>query len=127
MNVSLESAESLKISAGSPGASPDPVLTRIIQKLNDQLVSEIRMTIEFFLQSADLPFVMPALSNIFLTGGCSRVLGIDSQLSSALKTAVSVINPFQNIAPLGSGNSDKILEQSHIFGTAVGLALRKMG
>jgi type IV pilus assembly protein PilM len=128
MNVDRENAEALKISASSMDAGTPAELSTIIQETNEQLVSEIQGTITYFFQSGEAPADAAGISHLFMTGGSSKVSGFDAALAATLQLPVQIVNPFHRIEvnPRLFPTED-VMAQSHIYGVAVGLAMRATG
>jgi type IV pilus assembly protein PilM len=128
LGVDLENAETLKVAASiGEGAAPEEVHT-VIGELNDQLVSEIQMTLDYFAQSGEVSVEESRMTSLFLTGGASRVLGLDAALAAAVQVPVQILNPFQNIEVNPKKfKMDYVLMQGHLYGVAVGLGMRSMG
>ncbi len=128
LGVDIENAETLKVAASiGEGSAPDEVNT-VIGEVNDQLVSEIQMTLDYFSQSGEVLVENSAMTSLFLTGGASRVLGLDAALAAAIQVPVQILNPFQNIdVNPKKFQMDYVLMQGHLYGVAVGLGMRAMG
>ena len=124
LNIAPENAEAVKIAASEGGASITPEIQKVIAEINKQLVSELQVTTDFFFQSGEAPLDLTALSGIFLTGGASRTIGLDSAISSAMNIPVNIINPFHKIEIPKKFPMESILSQGHLYGIGVGLSLR---
>ena len=67
------------------------------------------------------------MDSIVLSGGSSKVLGLDAAIAAELQIPATILNPF------AGGGFEKIkcdlwitlLDQGHLFGVASGLALRQ--
>jgi type IV pilus assembly protein PilM len=119
-------AELLKIGASLGSKDVPPEVAPIINEINEQLVSEVHLTVDYFIQSGDIQ--TGALSSVFLTGGGARVLGLDAALAAVLQVPVQVINPFQRVdVNPRKFNMDTLMQQGHLYGVAVGLGLRAIG
>lgn len=126
MGISKEEAEEMKISASNEMNGSNQVV-EIISAVNEQLVSEIRMTVEYYFQSGELPETFERLDNVFITGGGAKILGFDAALAASLQVPVQIINPFHRIdVNPKKFQSDYIFSQGHMYGTAVGLAMRAL-
>lgn len=119
-------AEEKKLQVCSGRQAPDSHLTEIFTDLNDQLVSEIKMTLDFFFQSGDVPPELNVLSGIYLVGGGARTLGLDAAIAAAMQIPIKIVDPFHK---LNTGNvvkdPDAFTYESSSFGVAIGLAKRK--
>lgn len=119
-------AESLKIGASLGATDVPPEVGQIINEINEGLVSEVHLTVDYFLQSGDVK--TGPLSSVFLTGGGARVLGLDAALAAMLQVPVQVVNPFQRVEVNPKKfNMDTLMQQGHLYGVAVGIGLRAMG
>jgi type IV pilus assembly protein PilM len=127
MGVDRGNAEALKISSSQGDGNVPPELTRVLNDINDQLVSEIKVTVDFYFQSGEAPASVSGLNYLFLTGGGCRILGLDAALAATLQLPVQVINPFQRIdVNPRRFQTDYLLLQGHLYGVAVGLGMRTM-
>ncbi len=128
LNVDFENAETFKVSAGQPGGSTPEEVQRVIASVNDQLVAEIKSTLDFYFQSGEAPGGATGINHMFLTGGGSRIVGLDGALASTLQVHVQLLNPFYRVDVNPKRfDMDYVLRQGHLYGVAVGLGLRRMG
>lgn len=123
MGVTIEEAESLKLSAISTGDVPDEV-HNIISMTNEAVAEEIRNSLDFLSATAN----GLSLTRCFFTGGSSGTSGLIDMVSRVVNLPMQPFNPFQKI----SGNPKKFtpdyLNQIASFaGVVTGLALRKDG
>jgi type IV pilus assembly protein PilM len=119
-------AENLKVTANSSQGETPIELIKIFGDLNAQVVNEISGTIEFFFSSNEIPSDISAVQSFFMTGGGSRVLGLDAAIAARFKAPVSLLTPFHKIGVKSKRfEMDYVLSQGHLYGNAVGLALRK--
>lgn len=122
MGVTLQEAESLKLSAVAKGPVPDEVHS-ILSATNDSITDEIRNSFEFFAGSNNGML----LSRCYLTGGSSRIPGLSEQLAKATGVDLEIMNPFRHVKA-GKQFSESYLQQIAPFASvAMGLGLRKMG
>ena len=122
MGITLQEAESLKLSAVAQGPVPDEVHS-IISATNDMITEEIRNSFEFFTGSNG----SYQISRCFLTGGSSVVPGLLEQISRSTNVAMDVMNPFAKVRP-GKQFNQRYLQQIGPFAAvSMGLALRKPG
>jgi len=127
LGIDQGNAETLKVAASLGDNSAPQELQQVIGDLNDQLVSEIQMTLDYFSQSGEVSLEDSKMNNLFLTGGSSRVLGLDAALAAAVQVPVQILNPFQNIEVNPKKfQMNYILMQGHLYGVAVGLGMRAM-
>lgn len=128
LGIDRESAEALKVGASQGEGNVPAEMHKVLGEVNEQFVGEVQVTIDYYFQSGDPSLRDMGLSSLFLTGGGARVLGLDAALAATLQIPVQVINPFQKIdVDPKKFQMDYILMQGHLYGVAVGLALRAMG
>ncbi len=128
LSVDRPNAENLKVAVSQGDGSVPEELHKVLGEINEQLVHEIQVTIDYFFQSGDGAGREAGLTSIFLTGGGSRILGLDAALAAALQIPVQIVNPFQRVeVNPRKFQMDYILMQGHLYGVAVGLSLRAMG
>ena len=127
LQVERDSAEALKVGAGQTNENLPEGLKKNINELNEQLVGELQSSIDFYMQSNDARPDAGGVSHIILSGGGSRTLGLDAALAAAMQIPVKILNPFQRI-DLGRSQqqAEYVSAYGHLYGVAVGLALRKM-
>jgi type IV pilus assembly protein PilM len=127
MGIGLDVAEQLKIAASQPeDSSKRADVKSSIQEINDQLVGEIQLTLEYFFQNKESVSDFNHVDGVYLCGGGALVLDLDSSLSANLRTPVSLINPFHKVEIPRNFPMDQLLEQRSLYGTGIGLALRAL-
>ena len=125
MGIPLERAEAMKIAAGEGDISSGIANHLSMTKITDQLVSELKVTIDFFFQSGEAPLDISQLNAVFLSGGGARTPGLESAIAQVMKTPVSIINPFQKTHIPKKFSQDLLASQAGLFNIAVGLSLRE--
>ncbi len=81
-----------------------------------RVTSEIQRTVDYFAANNDKQYP----KKIYLTGGSSKLPGLQGDIEGKLNIPVEVINPFRSIL----FRDESADNRSHLFGVAVGLALR---
>ena len=81
--------------------------------LND-LVDEVRKTLRFYMKNNSQAF----FNQFYLSGGCSKMIGLDSFIAEALNVKVDILNPLNKI------DYDKTIDNPGEFSVVIGLALR---
>ncbi|MBN2054962.1 type IV pilus assembly protein PilM [bacterium] len=121
LNVSYEQAESLKMGEEVKGIHPDDVLG-IIDSVNEDVTLEIQRSFDYFKATSQ----NANIDRVVLTGGCSKVKGLEQFLQEKLGTAVVRGNPFANIT-YNQKKIDPLYLQdiSPFFAIAVGLGIRR--
>ncbi len=118
-------AESLKVAASLGEDSLPAAVHDVINEVNQQIVTELQMTFDYFLQSGGGPPDLRKVKHVFLSGGGSRTIGLDAAIAASVQIPVQIINPFHRIdVNPRRFQLDYILSQGHLYGVAVGLALR---
>jgi type IV pilus assembly protein PilM len=123
MGISLEEAESMKISACTGQAAPEEV-TRIINSTHENIAEEVQSSLDFFINTTPgLP-----VQQCFVTGGASRTIGLLSHLSQHTKLKFQIFDPFLSVKINNRNlNNDFVAEIRDFAATAVGLGLRARG
>jgi type IV pilus assembly protein PilM len=118
-----EDAEVLKL-GGRPWNQEGTDVLTALQKVTEEVVTEIQRSFEFFLASAgDEP-----IERVYLSGGCSRLKGLAQVLSSRLKLPFETFNPFRRIEiPEKLFDVDYVHDIAPMAAVAVGLAMRQKG
>ncbi len=121
LNVSYDEAEKMKI--GAKEAVP-PELAGIFSSISENLTSEIQRSLEFFSATAG----EEKIAKIFISGGCSKVPGLDKAIAQKSNTPVEIVNSFANIEINPRSFDQAYIEDiSPAAAVAVGLALRRPG
>lgn len=127
MGLDLESAETIKITMSNGERAISEECENIITEINSSLAHEIGATIEYYFQSgeATVPTMKP--SKVYLMGGGSRTIGLDAAVKEVLQSPVEHVNPFQNVSLNKKKFAPHFIErQGHLFGIAMGVAMRKL-
>jgi type IV pilus assembly protein PilM len=123
MNLSFEAAENLKRGQEEAGANADK-LQQILKQVSQDVAGEVQKTLDFFKATT----AGEQASKIVLSGGSSRVAGLQELLAERFGVPVEMFNPFQGIQVSSKQfPSEKLLEVGPNMAVAVGLALRKAG
>lgn len=131
---SYEEAEALKLQLGTdyPIDSPDISASgnrgwRAVQPVLDELIREIRRSINYYQSQFPESSTDAMVDRIILTGGSSRVPGMDRYMSTLLGLQASKADLFEHTAVLpGRLPQPFIDEYSSVLGVAVGLGLREI-
>ncbi len=122
MAISLQEAESMKLSAVSKAPVPDEV-HNIISATNDVVTEEIRNSIEFFSGSNN----GMALGRCYITGGSSVVTGLIENVSKTINLNVEMMNPFAGVKTGKKLNMSYVEQIAPFAAVAMGLGIRKTG
>jgi len=123
-HVSAEEAERMKIE-GVPGSEQDNLdLRSAILDCAEPICSEIERSVDYFRST----FGGDYIKHVYLSGGSSRIAGLNSHISQRLNIETELINPLLKIGynkkNIDAGKLDSI---KTIGAVAVGLGLRKIG
>lgn len=123
MGITLEEAESLKLSQGISSENPENTRTFMNMAL-DHVTEEVRNSIDFYSASGgDFQ-----ISKAFYTGGASLTEGLIEHIASTLKINFEVLNPLIKIKSNNKKFSPNYLDQiSPFLAVSLGLALRDVG
>ena len=120
---SLEDAERTKVQLGltavaGPDGQPHPA-QHVINHVVSALISEIRTSVDFFLQSTP---GISVINRVVLTGGGANIKGLAQRLASELRVPVEPGTPLQSVSTgKGAATPEGITESQ--LSVAVGLAL----
>lgn len=106
---------------------PDNRAWKVVQPLMDELIREIKRSVNFyhsqFPEGSEDRFV----SKIVLTGGSARMSGVDSYISAKLNTPTEIANVFEQSAVTTSeAAADIIREHTPVLAVGTGLALKEL-
>jgi type IV pilus assembly protein PilM len=105
------------------GSDREAVAERAIRSTLNNLVSEIRRSIQFFEnQSRGL-----SVGRLVIGGGTASLNGLDNFIQSEMNLAVEVIDPLLRIPVTGTDIDPNVLRDNrHMLSVGIGLALRKV-
>jgi type IV pilus assembly protein PilM len=96
----------------------------ILRSVSDDLAQELQKTFDFFIATTSTE----KIDQIFLAGGSSRVVNLDTQLKERFSVPVEIMNPFRQIDTGGGAVSPEWLnDNAPSLAVAVGLAIRHLG
>jgi type IV pilus assembly protein PilM len=122
MNVSIQEAEGLKISASTGQAVPQEV-TDVINQTNEVVAEEIRRSFDFFLATS----AEASIERVFVTGGGMGVPGLFDQIKTILNLPLENFNPFINVRASRSFTPEYLQQIAPYAGVGIGLAMRQEG
>lgn len=123
MDISLEEAEAMKISACTNQAAPEEV-GKVIASSHEIVSEEIQSSLDFFTNTTPgLP-----VKQCFVTGGASRTTGLVEHVSQHTKLNMERLNPFHTIKVNEKTlNPAYVAEISDFAAISMGLAMRSVG
>jgi type IV pilus assembly protein PilM len=123
LSLGFEQADTLKKGEGSGEHSLQEILP-ILRSVSDDLAQELQKTFDFFGATTSTE----KIDQLFIAGGCSRIVNLDRQLKDRFGMPVEIMNPFRQIDVSGSAASAEWLnENAPTLTVAVGLAVRHIG
>jgi type IV pilus assembly protein PilM len=101
--------------------SPEAMARKAIKNTLNNLVNEIKRSIQFYENQAS----GPAVARVMVGGGSSRMKNIDAYLKGELKLDVGLVDPLNRVRPRGKDvNMAQLNANKPSLSVAVGLALR---
>jgi type IV pilus assembly protein PilM len=123
LSLGFEQADTLKKGEASGEHSFQEILP-ILRSVSDDLAQELQKTFDFFGATTSTE----KIDQLFIAGGCSRIVNLDRQLKDRFGMPVEIMNPFRQIDVSGSAASAEWLnENAPTLTVAVGLAVRHIG
>ena len=123
LGVSLNEAESLKISASTKKEIPEEVNSHI-QMTTDSVIEEIKNSLDLLNVSTN----GLNLDKFYYTGGASSTFGLIDSLSKSTGAPFEILNPFKKIQANTKKFSLAFLKQiSQFSAVSLGLGLRQVG
>jgi type IV pilus assembly protein PilM len=123
MGISLEEAESMKISAATGQAVPDEVM-QVIAGTHEAVAEEIQSSLDFFLNTTPgIP-----IQQCFVTGGGSRTPNIVSAISKHTRIPMDILDPLANVKINEKNLNPTFVSEIRDFAAvAIGLGMREVG
>ncbi len=122
MNLSYQQSENLKKGIEIDGISPDKVIP-IINAVSETLLAEIQRTFEFYQTQSN----KDSMDKVFLSGGSSKIAGLDQMVSERFGTPVEIFNPFKGVSFNPKDfDPDFLLDIGPTMVIAVGLGMREV-
>ncbi|HQP92304.1 MAG TPA: pilus assembly protein PilM, partial [Candidatus Omnitrophota bacterium] len=115
LEIDYTEAEKLKI---EPGDKKDQLCILLDPVLNN-LASEIRVSLDFFEARNNR-----AVDTIFLTGGSSRLEGVDTYLNHLLGVSIKKLEYAHRLKFEEGTSQEEFKKTSDLYSIALGLALR---
>lgn len=123
LGISLDEAESLKISAGMGQEVPEDVYS-VLNSSTETFVDELQRSIDFYQASSN----DGEINRFYITGGSISIPGLMEGMQKALDLPVEIMNPFKKVKyNQKKFNPDYIAQISNYVSVPIGLALRKGG
>lgn len=121
LGMSTQDAEAGKILAHETNNKP---LMDVIVKVNETITQEIRRSLDFYNSTTN----DERITNIFVSGGGSKVYKLIAAISDKIGLSVDTINPFAKLKYNEKDfDSDYLQEIGPLMAVPVGLAIRRLG
>lgn len=121
LNISFKDAEDLKAGKKAPGGDGS-ALPAAIETVSTNLTFEVKRSLDFFLGGTQGSYV----NKLYLSGGGSKVAGLQKLMQEKTTIPVEIANPFKNLeVNAKSFDKENLKELAPFFGVAVGLATRR--
>ncbi|MFQ5736636.1 MAG: type IV pilus assembly protein PilM [Thermodesulfobacteriota bacterium] len=121
LNISFKDAEELKTGKREPAADASS-LPMAIETVSTNLTFEIKRSLDFFLGGNQGAYV----NKIYLSGGGSKIAGLQNLMQEKTSIPVEAVNPFKNIEiSTKDVEPEALKDMAPFFGVAVGLATRR--
>jgi type IV pilus assembly protein PilM len=122
LSIPFEKAEAAK-HGQAVGVNWDDMVPAL-EAVSRELSLEVQRTFDYFASTSE----SERIGKIVLSGGCSRLAGLDEFLSSSWGIPVELARPFQSVeVDAGRFPAEEMERVSPLLAVAVGLALRRPG
>jgi len=124
LSVSWEEAERIKIGGSAAEQSEEVVpqeVEQAMQSVTETVTGEVSRSLDFFAATA----AESRISRVVLTGGGSRVSGLDAAFHAKTNIPVEHMNPLARVIPSSRFDQEFLQEVGPSLGVSVGLALRR--
>lgn len=122
LSVSIEEAESIKLSAGAGQAQPEDV-PNILRQANEMIGDEIQGSFDFFMNTN----ANTAIKRCYLSGGGSKIAGLTEHLGKAFNMPCEKFDPVAKVKLGDKISPDYLNEVRDYMAVTLGLSLRKPG
>lgn len=120
LGVNADEAEKMKLLSAYHINSP---IGEMINRINESIAQEIRRSIDFYNSSAAGD---ERVLKICITGGCSKISGIQETIANRLGLEVEHLNPFARLKqPDKAFDQEYLQEIAPLMSICVGLAIRR--
>lgn len=125
LSVSWDEAERMKLGGSGDEDTQEVVpeeVEQAMRSVTETLIGEISRSLDFFAATA----AESRISRVFLSGGGSKVSGLDAAFQGKTNLPVERMDPFARIAPSARLDAETLQELGPSLAVSVGLALRRM-
>lgn len=121
MGVGYEDAEDLKINGDDKGNLPEEILVLVENHIN-KILEELKKILNFYIAAGSSEQV----GSCFITGGSSRLPGLEEALSGLIGLDIEELNPFDVITVKGKLSEEEMDDVISCGLVALGLGMRKV-
>lgn len=125
LSVSWDEAERMKLGGSSDADAQEVVpeeVEQAMRSVTDTVIGEISRSLDFFAATA----AESRIARVYLSGGGSKVSGLDSAFQGKTNLPVERLNPLARLVPSSKFDADYLDEVGPSLAVSVGLALRRM-
>ncbi|MBW2396574.1 MAG: type IV pilus assembly protein PilM [Deltaproteobacteria bacterium] len=124
LSVGWEEAERLKIGGGPDEESQEVVpqeVEKAMRSVTETVLGEISRSLDFFSATA----AEARISKVVLSGGGSRVSGLDAAFQGKTNLPVEMLNPLARVMPSSKFDQQYLDQVAPLLSVSVGLGLRR--
>ncbi|MBK8453474.1 MAG: type IV pilus assembly protein PilM [Thiofilum sp.] len=106
--------------AKKEGNLPENYISEVLEPFKENMVRHLHRFLQFYYASSQ----RDSVNQILISGGCSRIPGVDEQIQSVIGTPVKIVNPFQKVALSNKVSPIRFTNDMQTLLVAAGLSLR---
>ncbi|WP_020559972.1 type IV pilus assembly protein PilM [Thiofilum flexile] len=106
--------------AKKEGNLPENYISEVLEPFKESMVRHLHRFLQFYYASSQ----RDSVSQILISGGCSRIPGVDEQIQTVIGTPVKIVNPFQKVALSSKVSPIRFTNDMQTLLIAAGLSLR---
>jgi type IV pilus assembly protein PilM len=125
LSVSYEEAERLKLGGSGPDHGQEVVpqeVEQAMRSVTDIVIGEIARSLDFYTATA----AESRISRVLLSGGGSRIVGLDSAFAERTGLPVETFNPLSRMLPSQGFDPETLADLAPSLGVGIGLATRRV-
>lgn len=122
-HISYDEAEKIKVEGKAEKIKSEEI-AEVIKKVSEAVAIEVQKSLDFYASSSPEKMI----SKLYLSGGVSKLKGIDEVIRKKIGLDVEKINPFKNIKYKENNfDPEYITNIAPFVAVGVGLAVRRIG
>ena len=106
--------------AKKEGNLPENYISEVLEPFKENMVRHLHRFLQFYYASSQ----RDSVNQILISGGCSRIPGVDEQIQTVIGTPVKIVNPFQKVALSNKVSPIRFTNDMQTLLIAAGLSLR---